>query len=116
MNKTYPTNGKTMLEQCGKGVLKAVDIAVFWALSVHVTATGRAHMKPTVLAKKMGMSRTTVYASIRRLEDNLYVVQEHDDEGGGTYFLLNPLVRPAENGFNPDVFMAQFVVAVGISF
>lgn len=114
---TFLNDADVMLKHCEDGRLRAVDLAVFTALGIQISPSGRVHTRPTVLAKRLGVSHTTVYESIKRLQDNMLVVRQRDvGGGGGIYYLLNPYVSSTgsaqKRGLLWDQFQAAFETTV----
>lgn len=109
---TFQGDADAMLKHCEDGCLRALDLAVFMALGVQMTSSGRVHTRPRLLAKRLGISHTTVYESIKRLQDNMYVVRQRDVAGGGgTYFLLNPYVSSTGSAQKRGALWQQFRAA-----
>lgn len=95
---------ETMDEALRSRRLRHRDASVFWTAAKYLNIrTGKAHVSATQIAEDLGEHASNVSASLRKLQNELFLVRCRDKVNGGYCLLLNPYIcsvgGPQKRGF-----------------
>jgi len=111
MHHLGPTS-RQLEDLVADGSLRIQDLGYLFVLIQNMTPTGRVLMRPAALAARIGVSRETCYAAIKRLRAQHLVARVLDPDTHGTYFLVNPFLASIGSEKRRGALWAQFRAAI----